>query len=115
MNEDKEIYSRKGFWSRTMGFIRCHLIAWLFVSEMVLVTVGVICMVVAVLSEGTSAVLWLLKAICFFLMSIWVLLGSIRLLLFYSQSLRRLKSAGTREQSSQPPAPADAQKGAAEP
>ena len=114
MSEDKEIYQRKGFWSRTMGFIRCHLIAVLFVAEAILVTVGVICMVVAHLSEGISAVFWLLTAICFFLIQIGVLLGSIRLLLFYSQRLRRMKNASAREQSSQPPAQADAQKGAAE-
>ena len=112
MSEDKEFYQRKGFWSRTMDFIRCHLIAVLFATETVLVTFGVICMMVAHLSEGISAVFWLLTAICFFLIQIGVILVSIRLLLFYSQSLRCLKGINTREQSSQPPAPAEDQKGA---
>ncbi len=49
----KQIFSRTGFWWRTMGFTRCHLIG-VFVTEMVLVTLGLASLVGAVLMAATK-------------------------------------------------------------
>ena len=86
----KQIFGRTGFWWRTMGFTRCHLIG-VFVTETVLGTLGIASLVGAVVIAAARedrfvALCLLLTAICLFLTQIGVLLSSILSLMFYAGS-----------------------------
>src|SRR5439155_560044 len=97
MNSD-DIYQRGGWWWRTMGFTKTHLLG-VFITESLLGFVGFAVMVGAV-TAGVTQKSWdhvvpaLLVAVCIFLIQLSVLLSSILSLLFYIGS--RLERA-TRE------------------
>ncbi len=86
----REIFQRRGFWWRTMGFTKCHWIG-VSVTSTVLCTIGFVCMAgaaaLAIKAEDLQAgVPLLLVAVCLFLIEIAALLSSVLSLLFYAGS-----------------------------
>ena len=93
-----QTFRRTGIWWRTMGFTRCHMIG-VFLTEATLSTVGVACLVGAVVVATTKedrfvALFLFLTSTCLFLAQIGVLLSSILSLMFYAGSPAE---AGTQE------------------
>jgi apolipoprotein N-acyltransferase len=104
----KQIFGRTGFWWRTMGFTRCHLIG-VFVTESVLGTLALASLVGAVLmatikGDRFVAVSLFLTAICLLLTQVGVLLSSILALMFYAGS-REEAGAQDAKTHSQPATP----------
>lgn len=77
-----DIYKRRGYWWRTMGFTKTH-VAGVFLTESLLATLGTVLVVAGVLEVFQNTLAWLLAAVCVFLLQISVLLSSILSLLFY--------------------------------
>src|SRR5438128_2507195 len=82
-----DIFKRGGWWWRTMGFTKTHLLG-VFITESLLGLAGFAVMIGAVV-VGVTQKSWdhivpaLLVAVCIFLIQLSVLLSSILSLLFY--------------------------------
>jgi uncharacterized membrane protein len=111
MDSTKKTFKRRGFWWRTMGFTKCHLIG-VFATETVLGILGISFMVGAVFhavfQDGDLTFCLLATAACFFLAQIGVLLSSILSLLFYAGSQVETKDMRGCVEDSQPAAAVDA-------
>lgn len=89
----------KGFWWRTMGFTKCHLLG-VFIVDSALAMVGIALVFVSWVCDHDLAIRLLLCALCVFLLDATVLLSSILSLLFYSGSSD--KSGTETDKSSEP-------------
>ncbi len=78
-------FRRKGFWWRTMGFTKCHLLG-VFITDSALTIVAIALVCVSWLCDHDLAIRLLLCGLCVFLLDATVLLSSILSLLFYSGS-----------------------------
>jgi hypothetical protein len=77
-----DIFQRRGWWWRTMGFTKTHLVG-VFFTECLLLTIGVGIAIAALAGVFQDTVAFLLVAVCVFLVQLSVLLSSILSLLFY--------------------------------
>jgi hypothetical protein len=77
-----DIFQRRGWWWRTMGFTKTHLVG-VFFTECLLMTIGVVVIIAALAGVFQNTVAWLLVAVCVLLVQLSVLLSSILSLLFY--------------------------------
>ena len=98
-----DIFQHRGWWWRTMGFTRTHIIG-VFVTETFLGIVGVGFAVAGFLQSSAIGSRCLLLAVCFFLVQLSVLLSSILSLLFYFGS-RVERATDARPVSSELPTP----------
>ena len=80
-----DTYQRSGWWWRTMGFTRTHLLG-VFITESALALIGIGLVVAAVTKAWADTMTCLLVAVCVFLLQLSVLLSSILSLLFYMGS-----------------------------
>lgn len=80
-----DIYHRQGWWWRTMGFTKTHLVG-IFITETTLGLLGIAIVACAIIKHPEDMVAWLIVAACVFLLQIGVLLSSILSLLFYMGS-----------------------------
>ena len=85
-----DTFQRRGWWWRTMGFTKTHIVG-VFVTESVLLLIGVVLVLASFVLPFETAQRLLLTAVCVFLAQIAVLLSSILSLLFYLGS--RVESA----------------------
>lgn len=82
MKKQDYSFPHRGFWWRTMGFTKCHLVG-VFVTETSLGILAICCLLLGFIAPRDISHALFISAVCLLLVQITVLLSSILALMFY--------------------------------